>query len=47
MAYHYHYNGLSLQSLLIKNLIDINLQRKFEHFLPFKANRELHLSQIS
>ena len=24
----------------MKRLIDINLQRKFESFLPFKANRE-------
>ena len=31
----------------MKRLIDINLQRKFEPFLPFKANREFYLCQIS
>ena len=41
MAYH-HNNKIYI--LLIKNLIDINLQRVF---LPFKANRKLCLSQIS
>ena len=42
----YNHNNKTYISL-IKNLIDINFQRKFEIFLPFRANKELCLSQIS